>query len=185
MSLNIRKLQSAEEIEKKKKRNMLIASIVLIAILVFSTAGYFSSTNEGSDNNKNNKNISEIGNEWVLDYGGQYLRFSNPPEVAENVSMNFDYLIGDYSGKVVYVASDSDSASYEIGASLGRYTQRIQGACYGKCNKDFPEKNCTEMLIVFSKSNETSRIYQEQSCVFIEGDLKAVDSFLYRIFGVI
>jgi hypothetical protein len=184
MGLNIRKLQSAEEIEKKKKRNMLIASIVLIAILVFSTAGYFSSDSDNG-NTKNNKNISEIGNEWVLDYGGQYLRFSNPPEVAENVSMNFNYLIDDYSGKVAYVASDSDSASYEIGASLGRYTQRMQGACYGKCDKDFPEKNCTDYIIVFSKSNETSRVYQEQNCIFIEGDLKAVDAFLYRVFGVI
>ena len=69
----------------------------------------------------------------------------------------------------------------EISLSLGRYTGRIQEACYGKCDKDLPEKDCTQNLIVWKDSAE-NKVYSQGKCVFIEGDLRAVDAFLYKIF---
>ena len=94
-------------------------------------------------------------------------------------SINFD--IEDYYRKVVYVASDNKGAMYEIGQNLGKYTERMQEACYGNCSENLPEKNCSDLLIVFDESIER-KVYQEENCVFIEGDLKAVDAFLWRIF---
>ena len=66
--------------------------------------------------------------------------------------------------------------------NLGRYASRIQEACYGECERDFPEKDCSENLIVF-KEMEERKIYQEEKCIFIEGDLLSVDAFLYKIMG--
>lgn len=184
MALEIRKLRSAEEIEKRRKRNVLIASIVLIAILVFSTAGYFSVGEENEETSSSK--VREIGGEWTMDYNGNYLRFSSPPEAAENVSLSSFKTIQDYNGQIVYIDSESDAVAYQISLDMGRYVGRIQAACYGNCTKNLPEKNCTDSkMIIFRKSDDISKVYEEQNCVFIEGNLKTADAFLYRIFGVI
>jgi hypothetical protein len=67
--------------------------------------------------------------------------------------------------------------------NLARYASRFQEACYGECEKDLPEKDCSEKLIVFRES-EVKKVYEEGSCVIIEGDMVAVDAFLYRVLGI-
>ena len=94
------------------------------------------------------------------------------------------YEIRDYYQQPVYVSSNSTEIANEIMSNVGPYTERIQQACYGNCTTDFPEKNCNENLIVWTPS-DTNRVYQKDKCVFIDGDIKAVDAFLYRIFGII
>jgi hypothetical protein len=184
--MQIKKLEKAEETEKKRKRNTLILSIVMIGILVFSTAGYFS-LSDNSDTSASEK-VQNIGDAWIVSYGDQSFRLSNAPESGENVSILMFGNMGSYYGKAVYVASDSDSAFYEVASTLGRYTERMQQACYGKCNKDLPEKNCNETMIVITASNETElgrgRIYEDNNCLYIEGGLVEVDAFLYRIFEI-
>jgi hypothetical protein len=38
-------------------------------------------------------------------------------------------------------------------------------------------------MIVWQKGAE-NKVYQKDNCVFIEGDMKAADAFLYKIFGL-
>jgi len=179
----IRKIESKEESDRKRKRNTLIISVIMISVLVFGTAGYFSGRETSTEGNQSV--VSEMGNEWVMQYGSdnQILRFSNSPESVKNVSIMGAVALESYYGQTVYVSSDNDALTYEIASNLGRYTERMQPACYGNCSKDLPSKNCTDILIVFNAS-EQSRVYQKENCLFIEGDMRAADAFLYRIFGV-
>jgi hypothetical protein len=180
--MKLRRLETKEEAEKKRKRNTLIASIIMIGILVLSTAGYFSLS--GNEEKKSNEAIQNIGNYWIANYSGQQLRFTNSPDSVKNVSVGFISNINSYYGKIVYISSDNELANYEIGANIGKYAARVQLACYGQCEKNLPEKNCTDSLIVFNQSGQ-NKVYQEENCVFIDGDMRAVDAFLYRIFGLI
>ena len=172
MALEIRKIGTKEEAERKSKRNTLILSIVMITILVFSTAGYFSMR-------ENSSGSADSGKELGL---------SSPLESTKNVSVIMFKSLENYAGKTVYVASEYDSGLYEINSALQDYAERIQPACYGMCNKNLPEKDCNDTLIVISRLNESEgekgKVYEQDNCVFIEGNLDAVDAFLYHLLGV-
>lgn len=187
MTLPIRKLETREESEKKRKRNTLILSTIMIAILLFSTAGYFSLRDESASSSNKAGAVENVGDSWILTVGDQTLRFSSSPESSKNVSILMTKNMQSFYGKTVYFASDSDALSYELASSLSRYTERLNPACYGPCDKDLPEKNCNDSLIVINSINFTGqgRIYEEGNCVFIEGRLDTVDAFLYKLFGVI
>jgi len=172
MALEIRKIGTKEDSERKSKRNTLILSIIMISILVFSTAGYFSMRE------KDNSNAD----------GGGELGLSNSLENTRNVSVIMFNNLENYAGKTVYVASEYDSGLYEVISALQDYAGRIQSVCYGACDKNLPEKDCNDTLIVISRLNESvegnGKVYEQDNCVFIEGNLDAVDAFLYHIFGV-
>jgi len=183
--VQIRKIETAEEIERKRKRNNLILSIIMILILVFSTAGYFSLREDTSTSSGGSDNVQNVGDAWIITYGDQTIRVSSSPESAQNTSILSLKTIDYYSGKTVYVASDSDAGFYEIASTVGRYTGRMQQACYGECEKNLPEKNCDDtMIVIRTNLTEKGRIYEEDNCVFIEGGLDAVDAFIYQLFGV-
>jgi len=165
--MEIRKIESEETREKKSKRNVLILSMVMIAILVFSTAGYFS-MREDEENGENN---------------GLQFNLANSLKETENVSILMFKTINDYSGKMVYVSSDYSGGLSELSLALRDYAERIQEACYGECDQNLPEKDCNETMIVISNSNE-SKVYEEENCVFIQGDLRAVDAFIYKLFDI-
>ncbi len=182
---NLRKIESREEMERKRKRNTLFLSIIMISILVFSTAGYFAFKDD-SDTQSNTEGVQNMGGDsWVFKYGEQTVKLSNSPESVKNITVFVNEDISSYSGKIVYVASENDAGLYEIYSALSGYAGRVQPACYGKCTKDLPEKECNETMIVVKPANATDMVYQKDSCVFIEGDLKAVDAFLYKIYGII
>lgn len=181
----IRKIEKAEDIERKRKRNTLLLSIVMIAILLFSTAGYFTLRDEDAETSSS-QGVENIGDAWILRYGDQAMKMSSSPESAQNVSLLLFKSVEDYYGQTVYVASDSDAGFYEVASTLGRYTGRMQEACYGECEKNLPEKSCNETMIVINMNiTEKGRVYEGDNCVFIEGDLSAVDAFLYKVFGII
>ena len=87
-----------------------------------------------------------------------------------------------YAGSTVYVVSENQAVFFEISATMGRFL-RVQEACYGPCEEDLPEKNCTDNLIIWQDSPE-NKVYQEENCVFIDGDMRTVDAFLYDLFGL-
>jgi hypothetical protein len=67
--------------------------------------------------------------------------------------------------------------------------QRFQDACPEKtnCTEDWPTKDCSNNFIIIKKANE-SKIYQNESCVFIEGReenlTQITDEFLFKITGI-
>ena len=89
-----------------------------------------------------------------------------------------------YRGNILYIDSESEQVTGEIWNSVGRFAQRVQEACLGQCERDLPEKSCEDHIIVYREKSE-NRVYQDDNCVFIEGDMKAVDAFLYSAFGEI
>jgi len=183
----MQKIRTQEEIEYKEKRNKKIFTFIMLSVLMLGTIGYgFSLYSENQPEKQINSNQSKainVGNQWAVQYGGQDLYFKSAPEDVQEITVETNVSLTKYYQQPLYIASESEEIAYEIYSTLGRYSSRYQSACYGKCDKNLPEKNCNDNLIVWNAS-EKNRVYQNSSCVFIEGDIKAVDAFLYKIFGI-
>lgn len=167
----MRKIESRENIEKKQRRNVQIASLIMLVILVFGTVGYAFSfyTTDTEDNSH-----SEEQQEFRLSYG---------VEEVGDVQINTAKSVLDYRGEEIYIQSDNQAILSEVNLALGNYASRIQEGCYGSCDKNLPEKNCSDNLIIWKDSSE-NKVYEEDNCVFIEGDLRAVDAFLYDVLDI-
>ena len=180
------RIQSKEEIERKEKRRKFALGIFFIVLLVLSTAGFALTAvyNSNSNNIKSQSNEAQYnGKYWVYNSGGQEYYFSNKIEDVTFDNVEISKQISGYYGKNIYIDSENEEVTGILANNLGRASSRIQEACYGKCNRDLPEKDCSENLIVWRNSQE-NKVHEEQNCVFIDGDLKAVDAFLYRLLGL-
>lgn len=184
------RILSKSEIERKRKRNIFILSGAMLAILIFSTIGFafFSGDkNTGSGQQSSGGNTGEIvkqGDFWVLTSGTQVFYFRNAPNETTSTKIEMTKTLQDYSQKTLYISSDNGVMTEEVSGNIGRFADRIQNACYGPCDKNYPEKNCTDNMIVIRSANN-NLVTQKENCVFISGDLTAADAFLYRIFGII
>jgi len=182
----MRRILTHEELEKKQKIRNIIISIILLGIMLFSTIGfafvYYES--DSSTNGQTNSKVQNLGDRWTADYNGQQLMFSSSPESVNATKLFFLIDLSQYYGKTLYIDSESEPIYNEIAANIGPYTQRVQYACYDDCdNSPYVQKNCSDNLIVYRQKNE-NKVYQNNTCLFIEGDIRAVDAFLYRIFGL-
>ncbi len=173
----MRRIESAEEIERKAKRRARLFAVMMLIILVGSTAGYAFFSNIGDSNIQPN---DDNQGRWEHTFANQKLYLSNSPSAVENVDVEVSMTINDYAGKSLYIASENTGITTEISSTLGLFVSRTQLACYGKCEENLPEKNCTDNLIVW-KSSAENKVYQADKCVFIEGDIRAADAFLYTI----
>ena len=181
----MRDLETQSEKERKRIRNSRIISFFFLIILVLSSAGYAFLSYQGNPNTSSDSNVQNNGNQWIVKFQDQTLAFSSSPESASNVPVTMNKDINSYIAKPLYIVSDNEGISYEIASNLGKYAQRTQLACYENCeNSEFPEKTCADNLIVW-KSSQENKVYQENNCIFIEGDMRAVDAFLYKIFKVL
>jgi len=180
----MRRILSKEEAAQKEKRRNIVISLILLGIMVLSTVGFafvYNSDNDKSGEN-NNEKVQSMGNSWIARYGDQNLVFSSSPESLNITKAGFISDLSQYYGKPLYIDSESEAIYYEIYSNLGKYAERVQHGCYEECeNSTWPEKNCTDNVIVFNQEDE-NKITQNQNCIFIDGDMRAVDSFLYRIF---
>ena len=174
----MRKIENEAKIEERKKRRGTYLTVFMLFILVVSTAGY--AFLSGDKTTKNNAANGE--NPDGVKIGDQIYLLSNSRASVENISVDIKAGLSFYGGSQVYVSADSQTVSSEIFSTIGRYAAHIQNACYGNCSLNLPEKNCNDKLIVWNSSME-NRVYQNESCVFIEGDMRAVDAFLYKVFS--
>ena len=165
-----------EELERKRARYI---GIFLLLIMVVSTAGYallsYASTSPEPQNPS-----SDVSGRSSFVVGGQTLSLTYPPEDLVNISMNFNSTLRDYQGIPIYVSSENQVLLYELSSTLGRFTSKMQKACYGSCTKNLPERNCSDPFIIIHESDEL-KVSQNNQCIFIQGDLRSVDAFLYRI----
>ncbi len=184
----IKRIESKEEAERKRKLRVSILSIILLLILVLSTLGYafFITPNDSTNNNQtppienNQNNQNKIGR-ITFNYQGQQLSLLSTYQEIENIDVNITLTPANYAGKTLYISADNEGILREL-ANLGSFSARAQEACYGKCEKNLPEKNCTDNIIVWNQSLN-KKVYQRDSCIFIEGNMAAVDAFLYRLFN--
>ena len=186
----MRKIETQEEIEQRKKRNVSIMSFSLLMILVISTLGYsFMSSDRFNGAGNSNDKIDNYGEQkispdgrWIVNYNGKEILLISSSESIQDIIADTNFRIEDYYGKVVYIDSENAGIYSEIASSLASQGSNVKEACYEKCERDLPEKDCSDNIIVWRES-EKNRVYQNESCVFIEGNMKAADAFLYKIFS--
>ena len=126
---------------------------------------------------------------WILTLGNSQFAFMNLPNAVEGINTQLNP-VSSYSGKPLYISSESLDAEAEIYRNLDGVVLRRQYACLeGETCKDesFPIKTCDDNFIIIKEDN-LGTIIQENNCVYILGpkeDLtKLTDEFLYKIIGV-
>lgn len=192
----LRKIETQSDIDKRETRNKLIIGIILIALMLFSTAGYAFLSNErvSTGGPKKTYNGYEFflnsNGLWQTTIQGQEFQFQYFPNETQDIQipgfMNYNF----YAGQPLYFSSENPDATYEISANLGRFLPRVQNACIAgeQCKDDFPEKNCTSDNIIIIKENNETIVRSDDNCIIISGQygdlVKLSDSFLYKILGV-
>ena len=186
----MRKIQTQANIDKKKRKDQIVIGVVMISLLVISTLGY----SLVGRNNEEDSSVQDFGIEffyengfWKTVFDDNIFVFKNLPSEVSDIDVNISVSLGQYSGQVLYFVNPNAGAS-EILNNIGGYIVRYQEACINDddgCNDDFPMKNCDSNLIIFENGN-SSKVYQNDSCVFIVGDpLRATDAFLYKVLQII
>jgi hypothetical protein len=193
----MKKLLTKEEQDKKKKRNQLILGLVLIGLMLFSTAGYALSDRE--DSSSNIKKINYNGIDFIKD-SSDYWRFSlngydfitqyNPEETKEIKTLG-SKLLADYNGKPLYFSGEAVPAFSEIERNIGRFALRTSMACLSEnCSGDYPIKSCSEdNIIAIQITNDSlGDISQDTNCIFINSNelnqTKYADAVLFEILGI-
>ena len=181
----MRKIMSGEEIAAKEKKRNVVISIILLGIMLLSTAGFAFIYNFDSAKSVQGGKVQSYGDRWAVDIGGNTVTFTiSPDEALNGTTMGFISNLNQFYNMPLYVDTDNDAVYSEIGSSLGLYAARVQHGCYSDCSdSEWPEKDCTNNLIVF-RENVSKSITQNQSCVFIDGDMGSVDAFLYKTLGL-
>ncbi len=188
----MKRIKSAVEHEKIRRRNGILLGIAMIVLLVVSTGGYsiMSRIGDNNPNKINERGLSFVRSDgiWKMEIGNGVFSFRYLPSEVQNISVNLTTNLTTYAGKPLYFVNPSDGMG-EILNNIGKYVLRYQEACLNngngtKCKGNLPVKNCYSNLIVFVPSNVT-RVYERENCVFISGDLsKSSDAFLYKILGI-
>ncbi len=175
----MRRLETKIESEKRRKRIVSILSTFMLSIMVLSVLGFSFLSNTGdSSNEEGNPNQGQL----KIDYGGQTIYLMSTQEDIENISININILPQIYFGKTLYIVSENQGILQEIASTIGLFSSRVQEACHGPCEKNLPERNCTDNLIIWKESEE-NKVSKEDNCIFIEGDLRTVDAFIYNLFS--
>jgi hypothetical protein len=183
----MRKIITKEQIEKTNKRKQLILGVILIFLLIFSTAGFswLSKDNEtakGIVTEKGFKFYNQNGF-WLTQIDNKVFSFSYLPSEVENISVKGFYNLNDYTNQILYF-NRFDEGANEILSNINTYILRYQKACADEtCEEDIPTKDCTNNFIIFIDGN--SSIYKEENCVYIIGEQKkGADAFLYKILNI-
>lgn len=179
--------EQEKSVEEKKKRNVKILGIFLLLILAISSIGYaFLSSDQTQVQTPDiaEGELIEQNGKWMTNIGGQFLSFTTSPESVANITDTSTKGISDYFQQTVYYVDAENALYYELSQNLVFYTSTIQPACYGPCDLNVPEKTCADNLIIWNRTSLENKVYQVENCVFIEGDVRAVNAFLYRLFGL-
>lgn len=190
----MRKLETQASKNKKKKQKGIIVGVIMIAILVFSTAG-FALFSQDSDSEKSAQKVTFNGfsfqkqdNYWITTISQQNHIFFYLPTELNNISINITNDLLTYVNKPLYIVNEN-AARNQIDFNLltTNYVLRTPNACTNEenCTGDFPIKNCaTDNVIIYKESNIT-KIYQEDNCIYITGEpVKGTDKFLQKILGI-
>ncbi len=184
----MRRILSLGELAEKEQRRKRLGGIVIIALLVLSSLGFaLSSVGTGGNGSTDlEEGFTYNGQNWVYAVGTQKYYFTYHPDDINSSLLGLTKSLSDFAGKQIYIDSELPGGLQEIYNSLGSYTGKITEVCYGKCERDLPEKEClpgAEPMIII-RENETESFIEKDNCLFINGDLKTVDAFLYKVLGI-
>jgi len=177
--------QKQSEEERKKKRNKYLG-IALLVIMAISSIGYafLSSSPDTTSKTQLKEGLFEQNGQWFFKQGQVELAFNIGPEEVKNISSNINLTLNDFAQKKVYAVDKERVLIGYLMQNIGKFTS-VGEACLGKCDLDLPEKNCTsDYLIVWNRTADNS-LTQKEKCIFINGDINALDAFVYRVFGLV
>ena len=180
----MRKILSQIELEKKRKRNTAILSIFMLVLLLVSTLSYAVFSNPSASTNEEAQQTQQTKlptDKISFQYQGIGINLISTYMSIENIPVDISLTPESYLGGNIYIESDNQGILQELASTIGSFS-RLQEACYGKCEENLPEKTCDDNLIVWKESAE-NKVYQENNCVFIEGDISAADAFIYKLFN--
>jgi hypothetical protein len=184
----MRKIKSDAELDRAQRRNNLILGIVMIGLIVLSSAGYaiMSAVREDASDivEEMGLSFSKVSGYWTTDIEGRVFYFSYLPSEVDSVDVEFNMSLVDYYGKPLYFVG-SGEGSGEIVMNLKDYVLRYQGACLNSsvdCDESLPVKDCSSNVIVLEEGDGV--VYGDGSCVWVVGDLRSADAFLYEMLGV-
>ena len=190
----MRKILSKEEEGKKRRRNQFFIGGAMILIMLASLLGYAFGKEQQASSEKIIYNGIEFVKEsgfWKANIGNYQFSFIYNPKETAKVSSILN-LLNSYSGKPLYVYSESAEAMTEIYRNLfyqNQIVERVQDACLTgeKCESNSPVKTCESNFIIIKESN-TTEIRQQENCVFIQGNMGNLtglsDGFLFKITGI-
>jgi len=152
----------------------------MLSILVLSTLGFafLSGTDTANSGINSQQNTSQIS----FQYQGIQVNLISTYETVSDIPVNISIYPQFYSSGTLYIDSSNQGILQEIGSTVGQLSPKVQEACYGKCERNLPEKDCTTTLIVWKESSD-NKVYQKDNCVFIEGDISSADAFIYKLFN--
>lgn len=202
--MEIRKIVTKEEQDRKRKRRNFLIGMILVLLMVFSTAGYainnaFSNQGNKKVNTIKYKGIDFIKNDnglWEFQYIGQkFITKYNPLELNDT-KVSTGLSLTNYNGQVLYYEfNESQAGASELLTNLwdlNHVPKRILRACLSEnCTIDAPVKSCSEDKIISFKiplKDENERVYKQDNCVFIVANetnqAKYSDAFLYNLLGI-
>lgn len=185
------RLETKAERQRKEKRNRIILSLIIAALMILSVVGFaleFARREERAESGFYEHKV-RLGNEEII--------VRTLYKKAETPELGFKPYIGFFLGKKLYYYSEPELAerasrllaylSYFsilneacLASDLGNYT------CY---NEELPVKDCSSLLIIFEKGIENkTEVRKTDNCIFIRGNVteidKAIDRFLYELFEI-
>lgn len=182
----MRTIGKKEDHALKAQKNGRNFALFILGMLVLSSIGYafLSNPNVGTQTtSQKNSGVVQVGDRWVFGESGSEISLTYSPEEVENVSVSFFGNLNDYVQEPLFLDIENPGILNEIASPLQQYASRMQEACYGNCSRDLPEKDCTENIIIF-KENTVQSVRQQERCVFVEGDMRAADAFIYNLFSI-
>lgn len=196
----IRKIMSAEELEKKEHKNKVIMSIVLGVIMLLSTAGYFVMDFSGQKlSTLSYNNIKFSQNQyglWDFALNGVAYQTAFNPEETKNISTVVTNNLNTYANQPLYFSGEpiekiSSSGMQEILKNIQSIVSRSNYACLTEnCSQNYALKDCkSDNIIVFKESNNNdTSITQQDNCVIItytnSEAQRVADAFVFKILGV-
>jgi hypothetical protein len=183
----MRKIMTKEEIEKSNRRKQIILGVILIFLLVISTAGFSWLSKDGEESRIVEERGIKFYNQngvWLTQIGETIFSFSYLPSEVENLTIIGDYSLEEYHNQPLYLNKIEDGG-VEVLTNLNDYILRYQKACAEEpCEEDWPLKDCSNNFIIF-KDGE-NEVYKEENCVYIVGDqIKGADAFLYKVLNIL
>jgi hypothetical protein len=198
--MQIHKIITQEEKERRETKNKRIMGIILGIIMLFSTAGYFvfdfssgktNSLEYGQYKFKQNQN-----GYWTFSYANQEYQTLFTPFDTVNISRQMTRTLSEYYNIPLYISAQpiediSASATQEILRNIQNSVDRVNYACLDEnCSQNYPVKSClSDNILVFKQSTaNSSSIKQDKRCVIIfytaSEEEKVADAFLFSLLGI-
>lgn len=192
----MKKLLTQKQKDKKQKIKQLIVGIILISLMLISTAGYAMNGNS-KDSIKvieyHGIKFTRSNNYWSFNYNGnQFNTLYNPTEV-DSISVSNKLLLKDYNQKPLYIVGPLGEPALEIIRNLNPFILRVNSACISKedCTENAPIKDISKDNIIIIQEPEQGQkesIFQQEKAVFItayyENQTKYADAFLFSALGI-